>query len=130
MAMQHAAINAQIGITCKFILLNPPAHRGFAQFQEGLDMATVDPECGDAHMQLAALEQMLQRTKPNGATPLGQRLREIHHHIQYVHSDLPALGLRSVVVVATDGLPTALGSNLPSSEAKKEVVDVLRRLTS
>merc|ERR1719359_1855074 len=130
MAIQHAAMNARLGTTCEFVLLNPPARRGFAEFQEGVDLAVVDPKRGAIQEQLAALEQMLQRTRPNGATPLNERLREIHHRLQSTHSNLVPLGLRSVVVVATDGLPTSIGSNLPSAQARQEVVQTLRRLTS
>lgn len=130
MALQHAAMNAHVGTPCEFVLLNPPARRAFAEFQDGVDLAIVDAKRGPVQEQLAALEQMLQRTRPNGATPLNERLREIHHRLQFAHSDLVPLGLRSVVVVATDGLPSSSGSNLPSDEAKKEVVQTLRRLTS
>lgn len=130
MATQHAAINAHLGTPCEFVLLNPPARRGFGEFQEGVDLAIVDPKRGAMQEQLSALEQMLQRTKPNGTTPLDERLREIHHRLQFTHNSLVPLGLRSVVVVATDGLPTSSGSNLPSEHAKREVVQTLRRLTS
>jgi len=130
MALQHAAMNAHVGTPCEFVLLNPPARRAFAEFQDGVDLAIVDAKRGPVQEQLAALEQMLQRTRPNGATPLNERLREIHHRLQFAHSDLVPLGLRSVVVVATDGLLSSSGSNLPSDQAKKEVVQTLRRLTS
>lgn len=129
MAMQHAAMNAHLGVRCEFLLLNPPALRDFAAFREGVDFAAVDAERGDTQTQMAVLDQMLRNTRPGGTTPLGERLREVQHRIQYDYFQLAQRGLRCVVIVATDGLPTCAGSNLPSPAAQQEVVQVLRRIT-
>lgn len=130
MAKQQAAINAQIGTMCEFVLLNPPTRRSFAAFCEGVDLAVVDPRRGEIAPQLDALERMLRNTRPEGATPLAERLEEIHHHLATHHAGLAERGFRAVVIVATDGLPTSLGSNLPSDAARQEVTTSLRRLTS
>lgn len=130
MTMQQASLNVAVGTPCEFILLNPPRRRDFAAFQEGVDFATVDGRQGSAQLQLGALEELLQRTKPTGATPLAERLKEIHHRIQYVHGDVVNQGLRVIVVVATDGLPSSAGTNQPTDAARREVVTCLRELTT
>merc|ERR1719433_541417 len=73
---------------------------------------------------------MLQRTRAEGTTPLGERLREVHHLLQHTFVQQALQGLRCVVVVATDGMPTVVGSGVPSEQAKLEVVQELRRLCS
>ena len=60
MAMQQAAMNARVGTPCEFVLLNPPAQRGFGDFQEGVDFAVVDPARGDTQGQLDELERLLE----------------------------------------------------------------------
>jgi len=132
MAMQQAEMNARVGTPCQFVLLNPPAPRGFAAFREGVDIATVDAAPGSPQVaeQLQALQNMLRNTRPEGATPLGQRLQEVHHRLLHGFMQQSAQGLRCVVIIATDGLPTCIGSGIPSDEARREVVTMLRRLTA
>jgi len=130
MAMQQADMNSRLGIPSEFLLLNPPTRRGFAAFREGSDFAIVDAKRGDVEGQLAALEQMLQATRPHGPTPLADRLREVHHRLQHYYGHWADEGSQFVVVVATDGLPTCPSSGVPSQEAQQEVTQVLRKLTA
>lgn len=129
MAMQQATMNMYMGTPCEFVLLNPPSSRRFGAFREGVDLATVDPRRGDVAPQLDALERLLRNTRPQGSTPLAERLREIKHRLETVHSGLAEKGQRAIIVVATDGLPTLPGSGEPSGAAREEVTTVIRQLT-
>eukprot|EP00928_Gymnodinium_smaydae_P064455 TRINITY_DN4777_c0_g2_i1.p1 TRINITY_DN4777_c0_g2~~TRINITY_DN4777_c0_g2_i1.p1 ORF type:complete len:425 (-),score=94.62 TRINITY_DN4777_c0_g2_i1:65-1339(-) len=131
MALQQARLNAKVGVPCEFVLLNPPSMRAFGDFRDGLDFVCVDGASGrPVEAQIADLERMLANTRPNGTTPLDDRLKEIHYRIQHVHHGEIARGSRFVVVVATDGLPTCTASNMPSDAAKRQVVSTLRKLTA
>lgn len=127
MAMQQAELNALMGVHCEFILLNPPSRRGFAAFQEGVDLAVVSPS-RDSQVQLADLERMLRSTRPGGGTPIAERLAEIHNRLQVHHAHIAQRNLRAMVVIATDGVPTSGTANLPTDGARLEVVQALRRL--
>lgn len=129
MAIDQAQWNATTGVPCEFILLNSPSGQAFTTFREGIDLATVDPHRGDMPAQLASLSDMLQNTRPMGATPLAARIQQIESRIQTAHNGLVGQGRRIVVVVATDGLPTSTSSNIPSQTAQGEVVTVLRQIS-
>lgn len=62
---------------------------------------------------LDALRRMLDTTYPNGPTPLARRLDEIYERIRGQHAELVGRGQRVVLVVATDGLPTAIPLKVP-----------------
>jgi len=127
MALDQAHCQIATGTLCEFVLLNPISGQG--GLQEGIDICSIDPSRGDAEAQLAALRGMLDKVRPNGATPLAQSLRQIHTRITTVHGNLARQGLRTVVVVATDGLPTSTGGYKPTDAAKNEVVQVMRQLS-
>eukprot|EP00929_Paragymnodinium_shiwhaense_P004343 TRINITY_DN10524_c0_g1_i2.p1 TRINITY_DN10524_c0_g1~~TRINITY_DN10524_c0_g1_i2.p1 ORF type:complete len:409 (+),score=47.26 TRINITY_DN10524_c0_g1_i2:81-1307(+) len=127
MALKQAEWNAAFGTPCEFILLNPPTERRFAAFREGVDMVRIDPSQGDAATQLAALRTMLDKTLPRGATPLCERIMEIQYRLDQTYRHFGESGLKAVVVVATDGLPSDSFYN--ANRAKEEFVAALRELT-
>jgi len=129
-AIQHAIMNARIGIPCEFMLLNPPKRRPGEAYQEGVDFAVVDAFRGDVEEQLLVLEKMLNRTRLTDRTSLGERLSEVHQRVQQHFSRIAAKGLRYVVVVFTDGLPACTDSaESTDNSVKNLVIWELRRLT-
>jgi len=56
-------------------------------------------------------------------------VRQMNQRISTVHGNLARQGLRTVLVIATDGLPTSGGSAQPTELAKAEFVQVLRQLS-
>jgi len=129
MAIFQAEWNVALETPCEFVLLNPPSSRSFARFREGVDFVSIDPRRGNTTEQVSMLRKMLERTRPQGTTPLFERMTEIHHRIKHDYSHLAVQGLKAIVVIATDGLPTLSGSAVPSDEAKRQVVQALRKLT-
>jgi len=128
MALEQAHCQVAMGTPCEFIMLNPISGRANGGMQEGVDMCSIDPSRGNGEAQLAGLDRMLNNVRPNGATPLADRLRQIHERLTTVHANLARQGLRTVLVIATDGLPTSSGYT-PTDAAKAEVVQVLRHLS-
>jgi len=74
------------------------------------------------------LEKMLNRTRLTDRTSLGQRLSEVHQRVQQHFSRIAAKGLRCIVVVFTDGLPTCAGGTESQDSVKNLVILELRRL--
>jgi hypothetical protein len=128
MAIQQAAFNVAVGTPCEFVLLNPPVPRASGDFQSGMDFAAIDPARSDVHAQLAVLHQMLALTRPQGSTPLPERIHEIKDRLRRHYRHIWQEGLSAMVIVATDGLPTDLSG--PSEQAKQKVVQELRLLTA
>jgi len=126
MALEQARCQIATGTPCEFVLLN--AVSGGDGLQEGVDICSIDPSQGNADIQFARLEGMLSKVRPNGATPLAKRLRQIQTRLADVHGHLAQQGLRTVVVIATDGRPT--DKDGPSASAKDEVVRVMRQLSA
>lgn len=128
MAKEQAAWNASTGVPCEFILLNSPSGSALGGWREGMDFAVVNPQQGDIQGQLNNLYRMLDSAIPRGATPISERLCEVQRRIQNVHGrSLVCQGKRIVVVLATDGLPTS-SSNVPTADAKVELVNNLRQM--
>jgi len=103
------------------MLLNagpPPA-------REGVDFVRLDPS--HAQQSLASLTNMLDRTFPNGATPLVERIREIYTRIKTQHKNLAAAGQHVMLVIATDGLPTNSGIS-SSQKMRRMLVQQLRQI--
>eukprot|EP00929_Paragymnodinium_shiwhaense_P005340 TRINITY_DN10715_c0_g1_i1.p1 TRINITY_DN10715_c0_g1~~TRINITY_DN10715_c0_g1_i1.p1 ORF type:complete len:493 (-),score=101.95 TRINITY_DN10715_c0_g1_i1:246-1661(-) len=128
MAMKQAEWNAAMGTPCEFILLNPPAQRGFAAFKDNVDLVRINPAEGDTATQLGNLKAMLDRTAPRGATPLCERIKEIHHRLAHTYGHFAEQGLRAILVIATDGLPTTPGYP-PDDRAKADVISAMREIT-
>lgn len=126
MAMEHAHWNATIGTPCEFVLLNP----GPGPLQEGRDFVRMHSGSGSASSAIQSLQRMLDMTRPNGPTPLSDRLQEIHQRVQQQHLELVQNGQRVVLVIATDGLPTSARGALSSTadSEKKRFVEQLKRL--
>jgi len=129
MASQQARFQINMGTPCEFVLLNPISGWSSGGLQEGVDICSIDPQSGDAQAKLAALDSMLNKVRPNGATPLAQRMRQLQQRISSVYGSLARQGLRTVLVIATDGLPTSNGAR-PTDAAKSEVVQVLRQMSA
>jgi len=128
MALQQAHCQVATGTPCEFVLLNPMTGASGGGLQEGIDLCSIDPSRGDAEAQLAGLNRMLSNVRPTGVTPLAQRVRQMNQRISTVHGNLARQGLRTVLVIATDGLPTSAGTQ-PGEFAKAEFVQVLRQLS-
>lgn len=136
MAMEQAEWNVTIGTPCEFILLNP----GPGALQEGRDfmrIGTCHP--GERQEALGQLRRMLEATQPHGPTPLADRLDEIYQRVSGQFAELAGRGQRVVLVIATDGLPTAAGlstvayngyNGQSQQAAKRQVVQGLVRLMS
>jgi len=124
MAMEQAEWNCRIGCPCEFLLLNP----GPPPLREGVGYARLDPLHGDVQRQLSVLGRMLESNIPTGATPLSQRVEEIHARVSTNHADLVARGQRVMLTVATDGLPTSASSNRSTPEDRSLFVETLRHL--
>merc|ERR1719387_1730897 len=126
MALQQARCQIATGTPCEFVLLNPVS--GHGNLQEGVDICSIHPTHGNTEGQLATLDRMLGNVRPNGVTPLAQSLRQIRQRVLTVHGHLARQGLRTVLVIATDGLPTSQGYT-PTDAAKAEVVRELRQIS-
>jgi hypothetical protein len=100
MAVDQAEWNAQFGVPCEFILLNPPEPKAP---KEGRDFFTVDPTSGDVSKQVSAFKMALRVTSPMGPTPLSDRVRELTERLSKQPRDAGSLLMLTVV---TDGVPT------------------------
>eukprot|EP00927_Polykrikos_kofoidii_P067319 TRINITY_DN62820_c0_g1_i1.p1 TRINITY_DN62820_c0_g1~~TRINITY_DN62820_c0_g1_i1.p1 ORF type:complete len:499 (-),score=67.06 TRINITY_DN62820_c0_g1_i1:153-1574(-) len=129
MALRQATINIAMGVACEFVLLNP-AGRFSGYVQEGVDYVTINPSKGKTEIKLDELRLMLDRTRPQGPTPLRERITEIYQRIKREHGHLLQAGLSIVVVVATDGLPTCPVIGAPTEAARSNFVKALRSLTT
>jgi len=122
MAVEHARWNALCGTPCEFVLLNtgPPPLRA------GIDFAEVDAHHTAAAPQIASLQTMLDRINPHGGTPLAARVREIEARTRTENACLHEQGQHVVLVIVTDGLPTAQGRS--PQAARQDLMTSLRQI--
>lgn len=129
MALSHAQWNIEANTPCEFMLLNPPSSRAFGAFREGVDFVSINPSSGNPKMQFVALQSMLNNTRPNGTTPLAERIKEIQHRLRSQYPHLATSGQKAIIVIATDGLPTTTTFGTGPA-AMAEFVQALRILSS
>lgn len=117
----HIALAGSIEASTTFRLLNHPgASVGTQQFTVAENLAHTAEEVLDA-------QSLMSRSKPGGCTPLTSHILEIHREVTALAPALRANGQRTVIVIATDGLPTdeqGYGGDIH----QKEFVDALRLL--
>eukprot|EP00933_Yihiella_yeosuensis_P067391 TRINITY_DN7217_c0_g4_i1.p1 TRINITY_DN7217_c0_g4~~TRINITY_DN7217_c0_g4_i1.p1 ORF type:complete len:427 (+),score=69.04 TRINITY_DN7217_c0_g4_i1:49-1281(+) len=124
-ALEQATWNGRAGTHTEFFLLNPPNP---TNLQEGRDFAVVDPSEGRVDAQVAKLTNMLEQNGPRGTTPLAQRLQQLRHHL----ASKPKVrdGLRIMLSIVTDGLPTSPQNGTCMQTDKDAFVQELRSFAS
>jgi len=122
MALEHARWNALCGTPCEFVLLNT----GPPPLKAGIDFAEVDAHHTAAAPQIAALQTMLDRVHPHGGTPLAARVREIEARTRMASASLHEQGQHVVLIIVTDGLPTAPGHT--AQAARQDLMRSLRQI--
>jgi len=119
MAMEQAKWNARIGTPCEFMLLNP----------EGMTIRVTPESEEPIETQLAKLESWLNRAKPAGPTPLSERLRDVYTRISAQKDELKRAGQSVMLIIATDGEPSASPEARRSYlSARDEFVQMLRKI--
>ncbi|CAJ1953439.1 unnamed protein product [Cylindrotheca closterium] len=117
----HSQMAALLGSFTKFRLLNMPGKSvGVQEFSVGMYGNDVESELRNARM-------VINRTKPDGVTPLTRHIFEIHSEIRSMLPELHRTGRKVAVVIATDGLPTDDQGN-GGEEITHEFVRALRGL--
>eukprot|EP00038_Savillea_parva_P009093 m.181218 g.181218 ORF g.181218 m.181218 type:complete len:489 (+) comp15192_c0_seq1:96-1562(+) len=130
-ARDHARHNLELNHVCEFHLLNSrdPSKK---TMREGADFVRLAPEDG-LTAGLAALDRMLNGTRPNGTTPLAESLSFMNQRIARYAPALQEQGKMMYVVVVTDGIPTPLTWNWSVSSqqmhsAKQRAVNELYQI--
>jgi len=119
LALAHAEWNARAGVRSEFLLLNPPCPHDPA---EGRDYVTVDPKAGSPAAQVEVLATVLRNNGPKGVTPLAARLDQLRRRLQREVKG----GMRIMLTIVTDGLPTAATSGTCTDGDKAAFVQELR----
>lgn len=122
LAMAQAKFNADVETPCEFMLLNPPTPLARGRpLRYGVDYLRVCPGVSESlDTQIKTLQQMLDRTHPNGGTPLSARIDDIYRKVSEEKEALAQAGQRIFLVIATDGVP---------SESKHVLVQTLRKIS-
>jgi len=71
---------------------------------------------------------MLDRTRPNGLTPLTAHVIDLQRTVKEMAPNLMKEGQKAVIVLATDGLPVEEGSHSSREQHKRNFVDAMRSL--
>jgi hypothetical protein len=117
----HAELAALLQATTHFRLLNDPGVRvGPQEFSIAAGGQSTSAEVAD-------VQDILYKTKPFGSTPLTGHLVEIAAQISEMAPMMWQKGLRAVVIVATDGLPTSPDGET-SAEITREFIAAIQRL--
>jgi hypothetical protein len=125
----HAELAGLIGATTIFRMLNDPGSTigpqefsicGDTTFESGMTSKNIEQEVSN-------VIGIIQRTRPNGVTPLTYHLETISNRIAAMESVLRQQGQKAVVVIATDGLPSDDRGNV-TDQVRLEFVDALKRL--
>lgn len=96
----HSQMAAVLQSYTQFRLLNDPGPSvGKQEFTVGQAGRNPEADIVQAH-------QIMNRTRPDGVTPLTDHIHRMQAEIQQMAPDLQRVGRRVVVVLATDGLPT------------------------
>ena len=119
----HAQLSVLLEAPTRFRLLNGPPRDGFGVAEAGPDTS---PERLEDELQ--SVFAILNRTSPQGATPLTRHLNEVHDSLAgAVAESYRAAGQQVVVVLATDGLPSD-GKGFGGPGPQQEFEYALRRL--
>jgi len=117
----HARLAALLKAPTVFRLLNDPGQiSGPQQFSVGERPDFIQED-------LESALHTIKTTVPEGATPLGDHLREIRENIMEMKDDLVPIGQKVVVVIATDGRPSD-EYGVSSKAAEQDFVQCLRNL--
>lgn len=116
----HAKTSALLEAPTAFRLLNA-ASDGTEEFGVA--------QCGPQHTSedLQNVLDTMRRVRPNGRTPLTERVTEIAVRIESMKEDLRSRGQKVAIILATDGLPTDRTGRSTQAE-KAAFQNALRRL--
>ena len=119
----HAELASLLQATTHFRLLNDPGVRvGPQEFSIAAEGQSTNAEVED-------VQDILYKTKPFGSTPLTGHLVEITGQIAEMAETMWQKGLRAVVIIATDGLPTSVGGDT-NDEVTAEFISAIQYLQS
>lgn len=100
-AIYHAKLAGLLKAPTIFRLLNHPGARVGAQQFTVAD----NPGSGVQESMNKAVE-IINKTQPEGYTPLLFHIKEIKDYVQSIEPQLTAAGKKAAVIIATDGVPT------------------------
>jgi len=117
----HAAFAATIDATSMFQLLNDPGPRcERAEFFIG-----DGGEFAQDEVQFA--KRIMRSCQPTGPTPLTTRIYQIANYVSAMADEMRERGLKAVLILATDGLPTSR-EGISSAEESQEFIFALQQL--
>jgi len=118
----HAQMAALLDSTTVFRLLNDPGTRvGQQQF------SVAERGGAEAESEIKNALEIMQKTRPDGVTPLTQHIWDIYDSMEQMTDQLKEEGKKVVVVLATDGLPTD-ESGCGGESVTEDFIDALRAL--
>jgi hypothetical protein len=103
MAVNHARWNMKLAVPCEFVLLNSPTPH---DPQEGQDIFRIDRKLGNPQQQLEAMESTLRHSRPQGGTPLAERLEDLRRRLHASKESLLQGKRKVLLTIATDGMPS------------------------
>lgn len=121
-AKKHAEWNAQLGVPCEFVLLNP---------QGQSTPIRIDAQKGNTQEQILALSRLLDRTRANLTTPLTECVETLRMRLRRDAPELQEKDRTLMLVLVTDGIPNgtrAAFAEAIRSLAREQPVHVVVRL--
>lgn len=122
--MYHAEIAGTLNSPTVFRLLNDPGPHIGPQ-----EMAVAQGPAGTGNVQeeIRTIQQVMQRAKPVGMTPLTTHILQIQRALHQIAPRLRREGQRVAVILATDGLPTDT-EGFGGDEITEEFVQALKSM--
>lgn len=118
----HAEFAATIEATSVFRLLNDPGHRC-----ESVEFSVGEGGGKFAQDEVQAAKRIMRSCQPTGPTPLTAHIYKIADHVSAMADEMRARGLKAVLILATDGLPTSR-EGISSREFSQEFIRALQQL--
>mmetsp|Transcript_18967 Transcript_18967/g.18236 ORF Transcript_18967/g.18236 Transcript_18967/m.18236 type:complete len:373 (-) Transcript_18967:34-1152(-) len=105
----HARLSELIGAPTEFRLLNKSPHVPQVYTIGASDNRKEEDNKNHVHCTHGEMKNMLDKTKPDGLTPLTAHVCHLRSEIQELAPMLQQKGQKVVIVIATDGLPVEKG---------------------
>jgi len=118
----HAELSGLLFSPTIFKFLNNPGVRAGAE-----QLSVAEYSLDNVHDEQYTIRTTMNKTSPQGFTPLRDRIMELHDIIYSMTNTLKSTGQKAVVVIATDGKPTDV-SGYSNTFVTDGFIHALRRL--